>query len=379
MAPFTIKIKPFEHHKQKCIGLYFDYNREVIDKVKSIVGARWSVSKRCWYFAKDGFNLKNVFETLQPFAYLDYSALKGNTTQLHQKPKPGKKPEVTIPDAYIDLLDQKRYSENTKSTYITYFGDFIRHFNDRKLDEITKDEINAYILDLVRKKGISASQQNQRINAIKFYYEKVKGRQKEFYDIERPRCSKSLPKVISEKELIRMVAASSNIKNKAIISLIYSAGLRRSELINLRKQDIMFDKNIIFIRGAKGKKDRTTILSDQACKLLMAYYDEWKPNYWVVEGPDRKQYSRSSVLNVVKKTAIRAGISKTVTPHMLRHSFATHLLEQGVNLRHIQMLLGHSSSKTTEVYTHVATTSLAKIKSPLDHYYDSRKGDINNL
>lgn len=369
------------HHGKAVVILRFDYNQELINRVKSIGGARWSQSKKYWYFIKEEFHLSKVFESLQPISYVDYSALKTNskTNQIPQKSKTVTKPKVELPEAYYNVLDQKRYSESTKATYINYFGDYVRHFSGRALEEISIEEINNYLLGLIRNKKISSSQQNQRINAIKFYYEKVLGLEKQYYNLIRPKKAKTLPKVITEEELFKMLEVASNNKNKVIIGLIYSAGLRRSELIQLRKQDIMTDKGMIFVRGAKGKKDRTTLLSDMVCGLLDTYFKEYKPNYWIVEGPARKQYSGTSVLNIIKNTAKKAGLSRTVTPHMLRHSFATHLLEQGVDLRHIQILLGHASSKTTEIYTHVSKKSLANIKSPLDQFIETKRVNNNNL
>ncbi len=219
------------------------------------------------------------------------------------------------------------------------------------MDNIEKDEINGYILHLIRRKKISESQQNQRINAIKFYYEKVLGLNREFYNIERPRQKHTLPKVILENEVVRIIEAIDNIKHKVIITTIYSAGLRRSEVINLRKQDVDFDRNIIFIRGAKGKKDRITILSEANAVLLKMYLKEHSPNYWMFEGAERGQYNESSIGRILHKSVEKAGINKRITPHMLRHSFATHLLEQGVDMRYIQNLLGHETIKTTEIYS----------------------------
>ena len=164
-----------------------------------------------------------------------------------------------------------------------------------------------------------------------------------------------------------------------LIVTIYSAGLRRSELINLRKQDVDFDKSIIFIRGAKGKKDRITLLSNTNAELLKKYLQQYSPNYWMFESPDRKKYSTSSIAKVLNQATVKAGLNKKVTPHMLRHSFATHLLEQGVDIRYIQNLLGHESTKTTEIYTHVSKKSLANIKSPLDRIFESKQQDNNNL
>ncbi len=375
----TILIKPFLYRVQDVVGLYFDYNREIITKVKALEGARWSDSNKCWYFAREDFNLNKVFNTLKPFAYLDYSALKDKTPAPKQEPKRLAKPIVSIPPAYLNLLGQKRYGKNTISIYISYFGDFVRSFDNRDLAKIDKEEINAYILRLIREKNISASQQNQRINAIKFYYEKVLGLEQQYYNIHRPRKARKLPVVITEEEIQHMINTAVNSKNRLIIGLLYSSGIRRSELINLRKNDIMLPKRMIFVRGGKGKMDRVTILSEKAISLLDTYYSEFKPNYWVLEGPTRKQYSASSVEKIVKKTAKKAKVSIEVTPHILRHTFATHLLEQGVDLRYIQELLGHKSSTTTEIYTHVSRKALANIKSPLDHIYEAKTRDNNTL
>lgn len=370
------------HHNTPVVSLRFEKDFGLIAKVKCIKSAAWSQRQGYWYIPREGFKLNEVFEALKDVAWLDYSALKRNESDDHkevEKKKPDKKPQVIIPQAYTDLLNQKRYAENTKAIYQHYFADYMRYFEEKDLKEISKEEINTYILELIREKHISASQQNQRINAVKFYYEKVLGRQKENYDIERPRKAHALPDVISQQELLSILNACTNDKNRLIITLIYSAGLRRSEILNLRKQDIRNDKQFIFVRGGKGNKDRTTLLSAQVEKQLENYYAKWKPNYWVFEGPGRSQYSASSVLNIVKNTARLAGINRIITPHMLRHSFATHLIEQGVSLRHIQLLLGHTSSKTTEIYTHIANTALAKVKSPLDRFIEDNTNNMNTL
>ena len=372
----NIKLSYHIHRGHDIVVVKFEYDKELLRIIKEIGGARWSQTNKSWYFIKSDFDLTKLFDAFKGKAFVDYSALKNNSAnnQVKQVPKIPIKQKVKLPTAYYDLLDQKRYSESTKSTYINYFEDFLRFFRERSLNDISTEQINKYLLELIRKNKISNSQQNQRINAIKFYYEKVIGREKEYYRISRPRNSKTLPKVITETEVNNMLIHSGNIKNKVIIGFLYSAGLRRSEIVNLRKQDIVSDKMIIFVRGGKGKKDRQTILSKYMNELLTKYYEKHKPNYWVIEGPQRKQYSGSSVGKIVKKTGKKAGVSIEVTPHILRHSFATHLLENGVGLRYIQELLGHGSSKTTEIYTHVSKKSLANISSPLDRFLDS-----NNL
>jgi site-specific recombinase XerD len=270
---------------------------------------------------------------------------------------------------YKDLLIQKRYSQNTQDIYYSYFKDFCLYFIKKELVDITTTQINSYILDLIKSKNISISQQNQRINAIKFYYEKVLGRKKEYYELHRPRKENKLPKVLSKNEIKRIFEVTNNLKHKCILMLIYSAGLRRSELLNLTFNDIDSERMVIHIYEAKGKKDRISLLSDNLLQLLRQYYKEYRPNKYLFEGQNGGKYSASSVANILKKAARKAGIRKTVTPHMLRHSFATHLLEQGTDLRYIQELLGHASSKTTEIYTHVSKKAIDKIKNPIDDFF----------
>jgi site-specific recombinase XerD len=281
--------------------------------------------------------------------------------------------EIEFPSSYLDVLDQKRYSKNTKTTYISYFRDYLRYFNGRRPESITKEEINAYLLDLIRRKNISPSQQNQRINAIKFYYEKVLGKEKMYINIERPRKVLKKPNVLSASEIRRMIDGTANLKHKCIISLLYSAGLRRSELINLKLVDILSEQMLIKVVNAKGNKDRYVGLSKHMLQMLREYYIGYKPKVWLFEGAGGGQYSVESVGRVVQRAARKAGIKRRVTPHMLRHSFATHHLENGTDLRYIQEFLGHNSSKTTEIYTQVARTDFIKFRNPLDDLFEKGK------
>ena len=270
---------------------------------------------------------------------------------------------------FEDLLIQKRYSVNTHKIYCHYFKDFQTYFRNDKLEDISTKRINNYILELIQTKNISVSQQNQRINAIKFYYEKVLGREKQYYELHRPKKEHKLPKVLSKNEVKRIFDVINNLKHKCILMLIYSAGLRRSELLNLTPENIDSERMLIHINGAKGKKDRISLLSDNLLQLLRQYYKEYRPNKYLFEGQSGGKYSASSVASILKKAAGKAKLRKVVTPHMLRHSFATHLLEQGTDLRYIQELLGHGSSKTTEIYTHVSKKAIDNIRNPIDDFF----------
>jgi site-specific recombinase XerD len=259
-----------------------------------------------------------------------------------------------------------RYSGNTNRIYIHFFKSLLDYFPDTPPEEISDDQINLYMSHLLMTKKVSASTQNQAINAIKFYYEKVKKGSRKVYALERPLKETKLPMVLSEEDVIAILRAVDNIKHKTMLWLIYAAGLRRSELINLRINDVDSKRMVVNIRGSKGKKDRITLLSEKVLVLLRAYFREYRPKVWLFEGSQGNPYSATSLQKVFALALKRSGVQKDATLHTLRHSFATHLLERGTDLRYIQSLLGHSSSKTTEIYTHITTKGFEKIRSPLD-------------
>ncbi|MDG2450981.1 MAG: tyrosine-type recombinase/integrase [Saprospiraceae bacterium] len=260
----------------------------------------------------------------------------------------------------------KGYSGHTRKSYKSELISFLTHHRGQEIESISKEQIESYVYHLITKYKISESRQNLAINAIKFYYEQVLGKDRTYYDIQRPKKSKTLPNVLSQQEVIRLLKVPTNIKHKAILTVIYSAGLRLNEVIQLRVEDIHSDEGFIFIKGAKGKKDRKTILSEHLLKLLRQYYLKHKPAYWMFEGANGEQYSPTSISKIFRRAAKQSHINAWATPHTLRHSFATHLLQQGVNLRIIQSMLGHASAKTTQIYTHVLNINNKLVKSPLD-------------
>ena len=274
------------------------------------------------------------------------------------------------PEPYLQKLEIRKYAYNTARTYISMFERYLNHFSGRSPDELNEEDIRAYLQKLVQQNK-SDSYLNQAVNAIKFYYEVVQCMPNRFYHIERPRKKERLPEVLSKEEVLQMIEVTKNIKHRSIISLLYSAGLRRGELLALKITDIDSQRMLIRVRGGKGGKDRYTLLGEAVLSLLRAYYRQYTPKEYLFQGEQGGAYSPGSLLKVVKTAARRAGIQKRVTPHMLRHSFATHLLEQGTDLRYIQSLLGHRSSKTTEIYTHVANNAFKKIKNLLDSPEDT--------
>lgn len=310
------------------------------------------------------FRLPDFYDRYSPHAYIDYSRVYVR----HPKPKR----EYVLPEGYLELLEQKRYSPSTIKTYRAYFSDFMEYHKGRNINRLKVADINKYILYLVNEKKISVSQQNMRINAIKFYYEQVKGGKRQYYGgITRTKEYKSLPEVLSRNEVGRILSCLSNRKHRCMISLIYSAGLRRSELLNLTPKDIISKRMLVHIMG-KGRKCRYSLLSEKLLKELREDFKEYRPQKWLFEGETPGEpYSASALVKVLKEAATHAGIKYRVHVHMLRHSFATHLLEQGTDLRTIQELPGHNDIKTTSIYLHVTSTHKSSIPNPLDSLDDS--------
>lgn len=270
-------------------------------------------------------------------------------------------------ETYIDAMVQMRYSQNTLRLYLSELVKCINYFDGQPLGLLSHKAINSYLADIAGA-GVSDSKLNAAVNAIKFYYNHV--RYTDTVNIEyvrRPRKSKRLPQVLSIKEVDRLLQAVDNLKHVAMLYTLYSSGIRVSELLALRTSDVDWARNHIFIQDAKGRKDRYVIMSKTLKELLRFYFDQYHPQAYLFEGQEiDSPYSARSVQSIVKRAARKAGISKKVTPHTLRHCFATHLADSGVGLNIIKELLGHKDIKTTMVYTHVSTHNLGQIESPLD-------------
>jgi integrase/recombinase XerD len=361
----TIKLVQYQNGRYR---IFCWYNPLLTDLLKKFPQSKYDVQNKWWTCSID----EKQKQSLEAFAKINgYKLIWLDERKKHiLKPRP-QLFEIEnyrhCPEKMIEKLKAVRYSEKTIEAYKGLFEEFINFYNTRKVDEITEAEIIAYMRYLVQERGISASYQNQSINAIKFYYEKVLGGSRKFYQLERPQKEDKLPTVLSVEEIQKMIGSISNLKHKTMTMLCYSAGLRLSEIINLKIKDIDSERMQIAVRGGKGKKDRYTLLSEKLLPLLRKYFLEFKPAEYLFEGINGGQYAERSFQNVVKEAAFKAQIKKTVTVHTLRHSFATHLMENGTDLRYIQVLLGHSSSKTTEIYTHMTSKAMSGIKSPLDN------------
>ena len=335
------------HKGSKRIAVYFEKNAELIARIKEIDGARWSQSLIAWHLPDTEEN--RVRFNLTP----------------HSHSLPSEEGIAQI-EKFKQWLRSKRYSESTITTYSEALKSFLVFYREKPIAAITNEDVIVYNNEYILKNNLSISYQNQTINSIKLFFKIIHDSKIVIEELHRPKNAKRLPNVLSKEETFQLIDITTNLKHKTLLALIYSSGLRISEAINMKITDIDSKRMLIHVKNAKGKKDRYTILSTKVLVLLREYYTIYKPKTYLFEGEYGKQYSSRSAQSVLQQSAKKAGITKQISLHTLRHSFATHLLESGTDLRYIQDLLGHSSPKTTMIYTHVTSTSLKKIINPFD-------------
>ena len=328
--------------------------------IKAITASWYHCNQKLWSLPNNKENLQLIKQVLQD-KFIEKSSMVPEIPPTNMSAYG----EEAVAQLEGKLL-LKAYSPSTIKTYCSNFRQYLSYFSNQNLRNIEKHHIESFVTMLIRKYRISESKQNQMINAIKAYYEHVLGQPRTYYDIQRPKKALTLPNVISRQEVKKLLEAPVNLKHKAMLYATYSGGLRCGEVLQLRIEDIRSEDGYIFIKGAKGKKDRRTVLSERLLDLLRIYYKEYKPAYWLFEGASGEKYSRSSLAKVFRRAAQKSEINPWVTLHTLRHSFATHLLEGGTSMRHLQILLGHNSAKTTQIYTHVLGISNKTLRSPLD-------------
>lgn len=336
------------HKGKKRIAVYFPNERVLIERFKQLKGSRWSQSLKVWH-------LPDTKEYREKFgiSIFENGLLSQETIQ-----------KLIY---FKNWLNAKRYSESTISTYLDVTQIFLSFFKDKAAENINNDDVIIFHTEYILKRKLSNSYQNQFVNGLKLFFRTVEMREIHVDLIERPRREHRLPNVLSKKEVKAILEAPTNLKHRTMLSLIYACGLRRGELLNLKPSDILSGRNLLHVVQSKGKKDRVVPISDKVIEMLRNYYKTYRPKIWLFEGQEEgKQYSPRSLQLVLKQALKKANIQKPATLHWLRHSYATHLLDNGTDLRYIQELLGHNSSRTTEIYTHVSTRDIQKIKSPFD-------------
>jgi len=263
-------------------------------------------------------------------------------------------------------MEQKRYSAQTIKNYINHLSRFFRYYTPRSFKELKVEDVDHYNYEVIVRNGLSVSFQKGMVGAIKLFYSQAADSQINLEKLKRPLTEKRLPEVLSKEEVQQIINATGNLKHKALLSITYACGLRRSEVLNLKIKDLDSTRKLIRIEQAKGRKDRYVPFSDKLKILLQEYYRAFKPKEYLFEGQNGGRYGERSFELILEHCVKKTKITKNVTLHTLRHSYATHQLEGGTDIRYIQELLGHNSPKTTMIYTHVSSKKIAEIQSPFD-------------
>lgn len=353
-------------HKDKgLIYVKMPYIYDLITQIRKMDGAWWHPGAKIWSVHFTSENLENIKVLFDKKEYLLLIKEINNNDHVKRIQKSAVL-RNNIPKDFLVQLKLENKSKRTIEVYTGFISQFLNDFKDKNIEQLTDEEIRDYILEHREKRGYSESYQNQLVSSIRSYYKNQFNRVFESNILPRPRRSLYLPKVIPREYIQKMIELCRNEKHKMILLMLYGFGLRISELINLQLNDFDFERQHLAIIKAKGKKDRILPIPAVIIPQIKRYLKSYLPERYYIEGQNGEQYSATSIQSVVRKTAKKAGIKQRVTPHMIRHCYATHMLERGIDLRYIQNLLGHKSSKTTEIYTHVSMRKLIDLNNPLD-------------
>lgn len=372
----TITCDYITHKNKEWILLKSEYNAQLNKIFRTLNFVKFSNTHKSWYLPKNKELLKQVVEKTKTIATINTQQLKvtiaqqaQKTTQKLQVVKQGRISEYNINEfqKYLQMLTLKGYSPNTVNTYKNEFSVYLQTLGQVNANTLNPQRVKDYLQYCFDKLKLTESSIHSRMNALKFYYEQVLKRDKFFWEIPRPKKRLILPKVISEEKILQYLFTVENIKHRTILLIAYSAGLRVSEVVNLKTTDIDTDRMQIFIQNAKGKKDRIVPLSKTIKALLDVYRQEFNPQNWLFEGQTKElAYSVRSAQIIFREACTQLKLPKNVGFHSLRHSYATHLLDNGTDVKYIQQLLGHNDIKTTLRYLHVTNKDVKKIESPLD-------------
>jgi integrase/recombinase XerD len=358
---------------QDRLGVAVPYSDSIIRRIKMIPGYRWESDRQCWSFPRSREAIERVLAVFRT----DWRSLDREVAEAFGFIKPAEAKLAAVAavssqtKSTLQVFEQelriRNYSPKTIKSYTSTLRTFVHFVSPKHPRDLSNQDIRSQLSRMLETGHWSAPSISQMINALRFLYVELYHRPLEIGEIPRPKKEKKLPLVLSQEEVLKIFEAVDNLKHRTLLMLIYSAGLRVGESVRLELRDIDPGRKLIHLRGAKGKKDRYTLLSDVMINQLEEYQKAYHPESFLFRGAEGKAHlSERSAEKVFEQALVRAAIRKPATVHTLRHSFATHLLEAGTDLRFIQELLGHSSSKTTEIYTHVSKKSLGNIQNPLD-------------
>ena len=340
----TLLLKKVLHRKQVQLLVLFTYNDLIISKIKAIDGFRWSQTLRGWYIAYSQRSIDLLKETFKNDVIFKLDATvynKSLTSKPKRAPRTISEANKQVIRAYVKYLKGKCYSESTIKTYFTFIADFFDYLQDTPLTSITNRTVEQFVEDVFVPRKYSISTHRQFYSAVKLFNAFYPECAIDELQLKRPKKSKLLPTVLSKEEVVDLLRYTKNLKHRAVLAMIYSAGLRISELLHLKLAHIDIDRRQLTVKNSKGRKDRNIILAQSFIPLLQNYLMSYEPKVYFVEGKPYNPYSAESIRTFLHKATKNAGINKRVTPHTLRHSYATHLLENGIDLRYIQELLGH--------------------------------------
>ena len=364
----VLTLRKVVHRKEIILSVSFDKHFNIKQILHHNLGYKFSRTLRAWYtpFSKENIViLKKQFK--DDVLFIEDVSLGAPENYAQRTSRNITEENKDIIRAYVRYLKGKRYSDSTIRVYFGFIADFVDYLKNKDFKTLVNRDVELFIEDVFVARKMSISSQRQFISAVKSFADFYPECSINPEGLIRPSKSRYLPTVLSQEEVVDLIRSSKNLKHRAVITMIYSSGLRVGELIDLELRNINIDRKQIFVKNGKGRKDRYVMLANTFMPLLRNYVMTYRPEKYFVEGPKGEKYSASSIRKFLHNYAKRANITKRVTPHTLRHSYATHLLENGIGLRHIQELLGHSKPETTMIYTHVAKKDLLEIESPLDN------------
>lgn len=340
--------------------------------IRAYPRTKWSKTKRIYYLDYSLEALNKLFDYLREKGYyVDYSALRKSKNRRVSKPGRPKriglnKDQKLIHEQYERYLRGLRYSKSTVTTYANFIEIFLDFLGNAPVEKVDNDTVRRFTEKIVEDRRYGISTHRQMVSALKHFADRFTDVAYDKLELKRPKKSSRLPTVLSQAEVLDLIRVTVNLKHRMILALMYSAGLRIGEVIRLELRDLDIDRRQIIVRQSKGRKDRHVMMAESLLPLILNYINSYQPEDIVFVGGRGGYYSPGSIRAFLRRSCGLAGISKRVTPHTLRHSFATHMIENGVNLRHVQALLGHRKPETTMIYTHVAKKDLLRIRSPLD-------------
>jgi len=375
----TITLKTVKINNKDVIEIIFPYSIAMVDYVKCATGAKYNSDNDLWYITSSRKSLSKFYLSIRSKVNVEFDgSIKNKFSKYKNQIHSQYNKDLLV--EFTNFLKGRRYSESTIGLYGTMIRNLFVHLETKgDFKDIDNSDIDNFAQEVLYSKNYSISYQRQFISAVKLLATMHPQFSIDEYELLRPKRSTILPIVLSQSQIIKILQVTVNLKHRTIFALLYSSGLRISEVLSLEISRINFDRRQILIKQSKGRKDRIVQLASSIIPLLENYINSYSPKKLLFTNNDGKEYYQSSVRKVLKKSALKAGITQRVTPHMLRHSYATHLLEDGTDIRYIQQLLGHNDPKTTMIYTHVTNKDLLRIESPLDTAIKSLKNDSDSL